>query len=128
METMTMNDTSDTRDTSNINSTLIGFAVGAVVGAGLALLLAPDSGKKTRERLASTARQWSANAGQAIGQARDTMTDLGTDAQSAIRAGQEAFLHDRAARDTRSERRMAQGTDGAAGFRSLDHAEEEVAR
>lgn len=128
MEITTMNDTTEPRGTSNVNSTLIAFAAGAVVGAGLALLLAPDSGKKTRERLASTARRWSTNAGEAIGHARDTVTDLGIDAKSAMKAGQDAFLADRAARDKRSERRMAQGAEGGTGLGSLDHAEEEVAR
>jgi gas vesicle protein len=99
---MTMNDASDTRGTSSIGSTLMGFALGAAVGAGLALLLAPDSGKKTRDRLASTARRWSENAGQTIDQARDTVTELGTDAKSAIKAGQDAFVHDRATRESRS--------------------------
>ena len=97
-----MNDASDNRGTSNIGSTLVGFAFGAVVGAGLALLLAPDSGKKTRDRLASTARRWSENAEQTIDQARDTVTELGTDAKSAIKAGQDSFQHDRATRESRS--------------------------
>ena len=61
-----MNDNFDSRGPSNTGSTLVGFALGAVVGAGLALLLAPDSGKKTRERLASTARKWSKDAGETM--------------------------------------------------------------
>jgi len=109
-----MNDTSQSSGTTN---TLIGFALGAVVGAGLALLLAPDSGKKTRQRLASTARDWSKSAADTIDQARDTVSELGTDAMSAIKTGQDAFQHDRASRAPRSVRRMSHagdGTDGAA--------------
>ena len=119
-----MNDAPDTRGTSNTGLTLMGFALGAVVGAGLALLLAPDSGRNTRQRLASTARRWSESAGhtidqardtaeQTIGrardtaertidQARDTVAELGTDAKSAIKAGRDAFQHDRATRESRS--------------------------
>jgi hypothetical protein len=83
----------------------MGFALGAVVGAGLALLLAPESGKRTRERLASTARRWNERAGHTIDQARVAVAELGTDAKSALKAGQDAFLHDRATRGPRPERR-----------------------
>jgi gas vesicle protein len=113
MEVMTMNNDSDARGTSNAGSALVGLAVGAVVGAGLALLLAPDSGKKTRERLASTARRWSKSAGHTIDQARATVTELGTDAKSAVKAGRDAFLSDRAAREPRSEDRMSHAGDNA---------------
>ena len=91
-------------NTSNTGLALMGFALGAAVGAGIALLMAPDSGKKTRERLASTAQRFSKDAGHVIDQARDAVEDLGTDAKSAIKAGQDAFQHDRATRESRSER------------------------
>jgi gas vesicle protein len=99
---MTMNEHAN--NTSGTGLALMGFALGAAVGAGLALLLAPDSGKKTRERLASTAQRWSKDAGHAIDQARDAVADLGTDAKSALQAGQDAFQHDRSVRESRSER------------------------
>lgn len=43
----------NTMDRGNVNLSgfLVGAAVGAVVGAGVALLLAPKSGKETREWL-----------------------------------------------------------------------------
>ena len=91
-------------NTSGTGLALMGFALGAAVGAGLALLIAPDSGKKTRERLASTAQRWSKGAGHVIDQARDAVSELGTDAKSAIQAGQDSFQHDRATRDSRSAR------------------------
>jgi gas vesicle protein len=106
-----MSDASNNSGTSNTGSTLMGFALGAVVGAGIALLLAPDSGKQTRQRLASTARRWSKSAGNTFNQARDTVAELGTDAKSAIQAGQEAFLNDRVARESRSERQMSDRGD-----------------
>ena len=102
-----MNDTADNRGTPNAGSALVGFALGAVVGAGLALLLAPDSGKRTRERLASTARRWNERAGHTIDQARDAVAELGTDAKSALQAGQDAFRHDRATRGSHPDRRPA---------------------
>jgi len=108
-----MNDTSNNTGMSNTATTLMSLALGAVVGAGIALLLAPDSGKRTRQRLLYTARRWSDKAGHTIDQARDTVTDLGTDARSAVKAGQETFMKDRAARETRSENRMSHAGDTA---------------
>lgn len=102
-----MNDVQDNRGTTNIGSTLMGFAFGAVVGAGVALLMAPDSGKRTRQRLSSAARHLGENAEHTFEQARDTVSELGADARSAIKAGQDAFLHDRAIRVSRSGRQMS---------------------
>ena len=118
-----MNDTSNGRSTSNTGLVLMGLAVGAVVGAGLALLLAPDSGKKTRQRLGAAAQglsdragdtleQVRNRAGDTLEQVRDTMTDLGVDAQSAVRAGKEAFLSDRAERVSHAAEHMS-GTNAA---------------
>ena len=120
-----MNDAPQTRDTSNAGSTLLVFSLGAVLGAGLALLLAPDSGRNTRQRLASTARRWGTSAGDTIDQARDTVAELGADAKSAIKAGQESFLHDRT---TRSERRASQASDTATGLGIAQRSNEEAVR
>lgn len=84
----------------DVGSALISFAIGVAVGAGIALLLAPDSGARTRQRLASTARRWGKNAEHALDQARESVADLGTDAKAALKAGQSAFLHDRATRES----------------------------
>ena len=100
-----MNDTHRIPGTSNTGATLLGFALGAAVGAGLALLLAPDSGKRTRERLGSTVSRWNKTAERTLEQARDAVADLGDDAKSALKAGQDAFHNDRAHRVPRSERR-----------------------
>ena len=108
-----MHDTSNARDASNTGATMLGFALGAVVGAGLALLLAPDSGKNTRQRLASTARRLSRSAEHTFDRARETVADLGADARSAIKAGQDSFAHDRATRDANAERRMSPAGDTA---------------
>ena len=97
-----MNEDLKTRETSNSGSILMALSLGALVGAGLALFLAPDSGKNTRRRLASTARRWGTNAANKLGEARDTVTGLGSGAKSAIKAGRDAFLNDRAARESHS--------------------------
>ena len=102
-----MSDTSDTRGTSNTGSTLMGFALGALVGAGVALLLAPASGDKTREQIASAARRWTKNARNTLDNARDTVADLGVDARSAVDAGRKAFKESHRNSD---ESRLPSGT------------------
>ncbi len=109
-----MNDTSNSNGSSNTTAVLLGFAVGAVVGAGVALLLAPESGRKTRERLTSTAQRVGKSAGETMDQARATMVEMGSDAKSAIKAGQEAFLKDLGTRESRSDRRMTHAGEAAA--------------
>ena len=49
-----------------VSGFLVGAAVGAVVGAGVALLLAPTSGKETREWLGAKSRETKAKLGEAI--------------------------------------------------------------
>lgn len=123
-----MNDLTQPRSTSNTGAVLMGFALGAVVGAGLGILLAPDSGKKTRERLASTARRWGHDAGEALEHARDTAVEFGADAKSALKAGQEAFRQDLATRESRSESRMIPGTGAAQDFDAVKRSVEEAVR
>jgi gas vesicle protein len=104
-----MNDNMETRTSSNVGPTMIGFALGAVVGAGLAFLLAPESGKQMRARIAQGARRSSQLAGNAIDQARSTATDaveqartavndLSKDVVSAVQAGRETFAKERSGR------------------------------
>jgi gas vesicle protein len=90
-----MNNSSNSRDTSNAGPTLVGFAVGALVGAGLALLLAPASGEKTRGHIASAARRWSKNTRRTLDQTREVVAELGVDARSAVEAGRDAFNQSR---------------------------------
>jgi gas vesicle protein len=95
MEAMTMSDTSDTRSASNTGPTLMGFAIGAIVGAGVALLLAPASGERTREHIALASRRWTKNARNTLDHARETVADLGVGARSAVEAGRTAFKESR---------------------------------
>lgn len=100
-----MNDNSYSNDNKSSLAPIVGFALGAVVGGALALLLAPASGAHTRRRLGEAARQMGRDAGQTMGDARQTIEDahervtnaaagLGSDVKSAIEAGREAFRHD----------------------------------
>lgn len=48
---------------SRVMTLIAGLALGAVIGAGLALLTAPDSGRKTRHRLRRTTDRLKGGAG-----------------------------------------------------------------
>lgn len=99
-----MSDTNGNDDTRSM-APVVGFVLGAVVGAGLALLFAPASGKQTRQQLGSTARRMSREARHALREARATMgetaSSLGADVKSAMEAGRAAFRHDGGPAETR---------------------------
>jgi len=73
------------------SSTAVGFVLGALVGAGIALLLAPATGKETRRRVADAGRRWGGAARNTFDHARGTANDLKQDAKAALEAGREAF-------------------------------------
>jgi len=92
-----------TSDTGSF-APILGFALGAVVGGALALLLAPASGEQTRRRIGTATRRMASGARDRFDEARETVSDaasgLGTDMKSALDAGRDAFQHDRTRRRT----------------------------
>jgi len=54
-------------NSSQLGTILAAFAVGAIAGAGLALLYAPQSGKETRDLLAKRARDLKDKVGETTG-------------------------------------------------------------
>jgi len=52
----------DTSD-SHVGTLVAGLVLGAVIGAGLALLTAPESGRKTRKKLRKTTGRLTSGAG-----------------------------------------------------------------
>jgi gas vesicle protein len=61
------------------NDALVGFLFGAVVGAGVALLMAPATGEETRRRLGETAGKLAHNTKDKIDQVRNRLGEMGSD-------------------------------------------------
>ena len=61
----------ETNGTTGTGITLTGFLIGAIFGAGLALLLAPATGGETRKKLGETARRLGEKASEAVGHGRE---------------------------------------------------------
>jgi len=77
------------------SSVVTGFVVGAVIGAGLALLLAPATGTDTRRKLGDVARKVRDGATDKFGSVKDGLDHLKSDAKSAIDGGREAYRQSR---------------------------------
>jgi gas vesicle protein len=73
MEDLTMNENQQVNGTSRSagSSVATGFVLGALVGAGIALLLAPAPGKETRRRLADAGARWGNAARTKFDEVRD---------------------------------------------------------
>ena len=75
-------------------SFVAGLALGALIGAGAALLLAPQSGSKTRKQLARTAEDWTDAATDSLESAGERLQDAAEDvrrvADDAKRAAERA--------------------------------------
>lgn len=82
------------------NAPLVGFIVGAAVGAGVALLLAPASGSETRRRIGETSRRLGSRVRNGVDQARSQLSGLKHDVDAAVASGREAFVRERDARAT----------------------------
>jgi gas vesicle protein len=79
------------RDDGGAGNVLLGFILGAVSGAALALLYAPASGRETRERLAERAEDARARAAEAAAKGRDVLTQGRETLTTAIERGREAY-------------------------------------
>ncbi len=85
---------------------LLAFILGGIVGAGAALLMAPDSGENVRKKIREFADDARSKAGEYAGQTRRTLSstmEKGRDLYeekksaitSAIEAGKEAYQKER---------------------------------
>lgn len=70
-----------------------GFVAGAVIGAGIALLLAPAAGSDTRRRLREGMGELRDSAGSGVESARNSVRSTARHFGDALKEGAEAFRH-----------------------------------
>jgi gas vesicle protein len=87
---------SDNNESSRVGGYLAAFAIGALVGTGIALLYAPRSGKETRELLAKKGRELKGKASDALDDAKDFVQGNKSELVAAIEAGKDAMREERA--------------------------------
>ena len=75
----------------NRTDALMAFLLGAAVGAGVALLLAPQSGEETRRKLGDTARKLGDDLDDKVRSAREEVKHRAGDIKAAIGAGRDAY-------------------------------------
>src|SRR2546426_11438537 len=80
------------------------FVLGAVVGAGIALLLVPAHGRDTLRRVGSTVRRLSDSARQALKGTRDSLNEIKHHARAALEMGREEYMRSRASEEEQGPR------------------------
>ena len=85
----------DFNDSGKGSTPLAPFLIGALVGAGVALLLAPAHGRETRKRVGDTVKRLGGNARQALQHTREGMNDLKHDAKAAFEKGRQEYMRHR---------------------------------
>ena len=78
-------------DSGGAGSILLAFILGAVSGAAVALLYAPQSGRETREYLGEKATEARARAADAAARGRDALNQGRDTLTTAIERGREAY-------------------------------------
>jgi gas vesicle protein len=78
-------------NTNQVGGIVAAFAVGALVGAGIALLYAPQSGRETRELLAQKTRELKDKAADALDGAKEMVRGKKDQILAAVEAGKEAM-------------------------------------
>jgi gas vesicle protein len=95
----------------NRTDALTAFLLGAVVGAGVALLLAPQTGEETRKKLGDTARGLREGLDDKLKTVRDDLDDKlktvrdevksrASDVKTAVGAGRDAYARARTGDDS----------------------------
>lgn len=79
------------RDDSAAGSIITAFILGALTGAAVALLMAPQSGEETRRILGDRAREGADRAAEAARQGRELLNRQKDNISSAFERGREAY-------------------------------------
>jgi gas vesicle protein len=85
------------RDDSGAGTVVAAFVLGALTGAAVALLMAPQSGEETRRMLAEKAREGREKAGEAARQGRELWNRQRETLAGAFERGREAYQQARSA-------------------------------
>lgn len=80
---------------NQVGGYLTAFALGAAIGAGLALLYAPRSGEETRKILAKRAEDLKDRAEHTLEDAKDYIRHKKDEIAAAVEAGKEAMREER---------------------------------
>ncbi|TAL21984.1 MAG: YtxH domain-containing protein [Nitrospirae bacterium] len=76
-------------------SVFLSFLLGGVVGAGLALLLAPQSGPETRRKIKDFAEDMKDRVGSTVEKGKDFFEQKKSVITTAVEAGKEAYEKER---------------------------------
>jgi gas vesicle protein len=87
---------SDNNNSTPVGGFLAAFAIGALAGAGIALLYAPRSGKETRQLIADKGCELKGRAADAVGDVKDYIDGKKAEITAAVEAGKHAMLEERA--------------------------------
>jgi gas vesicle protein len=86
-------------ENSQLGTILTAFVVGAIAGAGLALLYAPQSGQETRELLARRTREMKDKVGDTFEGAKEMLAEKKAMIAAAFEAGKQA-MNEKKAKDS----------------------------
>ena len=78
-------------NSNQVGGIVTAFAVGALVGAGIALLYAPQSGQETRDLLARRANELKDKAGDVLDDAKEMVRGKKAQILAAVEAGKDAM-------------------------------------
>ena len=80
---------------NNRNDALTSFLLGAAIGAGVALLLAPETGPEMRRRIGEAANRFGGDLGDRVSGVKDDLKQRASDVKHAIGAGRDAYARAR---------------------------------
>jgi gas vesicle protein len=87
---------SENNDNSRLGGYVTAFAIGAALGAGVALLYAPRSGKDTRKLLTKKGRELKDKAGDLLEDATDLIQEKKAALAAALESGKEVIREGKA--------------------------------